>query len=143
MSAVISSTVVAVTVAELSSKRGVVAKVLSFAAVSGVGLALDVVIFLLLTEVGWRAGFANATSAFAAVSFVYFTSTRHVFSYQGRFLLPLFGAYLLYQVVAVFLASWAVDSLVGFGMSPLISKAVILPVTFTCNYTFMAFLTKT
>jgi putative flippase GtrA len=118
-------------------------KVLGFALVSGVGLAIDVGLFLILLAVSLRAGYANMLSAAAAVTFVYFVSTRHVFAYNGRFLIHLFVVYAVYQLVAVTAASWAVDLIVRLGFSPVVAKVVILPVTFTANYVFMNFLTKT
>jgi putative flippase GtrA len=124
------------------ARGDVAARVGAFALVSGVGLMLDVGIFLALTELGWRAGFANLLSAFCAVTFVYFVSTRRIFSYQGRFLFALFAVYLAYQAAAVALASWAVDSLVLAGLVPIVAKGVILPATFTANYLFMHWLTR-
>jgi putative flippase GtrA len=97
--------------AEINRKRCIrtlVAKVVGFALVSGVGLALDFGSFLLLVFAGLRPGFANLVSATAAVTFVYFVSTKQVFDYQGRFLFQLFVVYLVYQALAVGIASWAV-----------------------------------
>lgn len=117
-------------------------RVFRFALVSGAGLGLDMSLFAGLVALGLRAGFANVVSAGAAVAFVYFTSTRRVFAYRGQFLLQLFVVYVGYQVVAVSLASWAVDALVRFGTRPLLAKVMILPATFSANYLFMSFLTK-
>lgn len=118
------------------------ARVMGFALVSGVGLCLDLCLFWLLTEFGWRAGWANLLSAFTAITFVYFASARRIFSYEGSFLLPLFGLYLGYQIAAVALASWAVDALVIAGVTPILAKLIILPATFTANFVFMSWLTK-
>lgn len=116
--------------------------VLRFALVSGVGLALDFGVFLALTESGVRPGIANLISATLAVTFVYFVSAKRVFAYEGRFLLPLFLLYLGYQAIAVSAASWAVDAIALTGVLPLIAKLLILPVTFTANYLFMAYITR-
>jgi putative flippase GtrA len=118
------------------------AKVVRFGVVSGVGLGLDVCIFLALSALNVRAGIANFVSASVAVTFVYFASTRKVFRYQGQFLFRLFLAYLVYQVIAVALASGAVDGIAGLGALPIVAKLLILPVTFSSNYAFMAWLTK-
>jgi putative flippase GtrA len=114
-----------------------------FALVSALGLAIDVGLFLTLLAASLRAGYANFLSAAAAVAFVYFVSTRRVFAYKGRFLIQLFVVYAVYQIAAVTAASWVVDLIVRAGVSPLISKALILPATFSANYVFMDFLTKT
>lgn len=118
------------------------ARVFAFALVSGVGLALDFCLFLLLVEFGVRAGLANLISATAAVTFVYFASARRIFAYEGRFLLGLFLLYLGYQALAVSLASWAVDALVLAAVHPALAKAAILPLTFSANYLFMSFITR-
>lgn len=131
-----------VAVHENSSLRAAMAKVMRFALVSGVGLALDVGLFLALNAAGMRAGYANLVSAAVAVTFVYFVSTRRVFNYDGRFLLALFWVYFAYQALAVAAASWAVDALVAMELAPLLSKGLILPVTFSANYLVMDFLTK-
>lgn len=126
------------------SARRLAARVLAFGLVSGVGLALDYGLFLLLVEQGLRAGVANLISAGAAVTFVYFVSVRRIFAYQGRFLFGLFTAYALYQVAAVAAASWAVDWLVtGARLAPVWAKAAILPLTFGANFLFMSWLTRT
>jgi putative flippase GtrA len=122
--------------------RALITKVWRFALVSGAGLAIDVGLFLGLTLAGVRAGYANFISASVAVTFVYFVSTKRVFDYRGRFLVPLFALYLAYQAIAVLAASWAVDFIVLQGAPPLLSKLLILPITFATNYLFMDFLTR-
>jgi putative flippase GtrA len=117
-------------------------KLLRFAAVSGAGLAIDFGLFLWLVQLGTRPGIANAVSAAAAVTFVYFVAVRRIFSYSGTFLLPLFAAYLAYQLVGVAAASAAVDWLAANYMPAAAAKLAILPVTFCANYLFMAFLTR-
>jgi putative flippase GtrA len=126
----------------LDDARRFATRVLAFALVSGLGLALDFCLFLALVEAGARAGWANLVSASAAVSFVYFASVRRIFAYEGRFLLALFLLYLGYQALAVALASWAVDALTALLREPALAKGLILPVTFSANYLFMSFLTR-
>jgi putative flippase GtrA len=125
------------------AKRQPITKLLRFALVSGTGLALDVGLFVLLVQYGLRAGYANFISASVAVTFVYFVSTKRVFEYAGRFLLPLFLVYVGYQTLAVSAASWAVDAIVALGILPVLAKGLILPVTFSANYLFLEFLTRT
>lgn len=126
-----------------AGRPGLVSKLLRFALISGAGLALDVGLFLVFVYFGLRPGYANLISASAAVSFVYFASTKRVFEYAGRFLFTLFMAYLAYQALAITLASWAVDAIVIAGIMPVLAKGLILPVTFTANYLFLDFLTRT
>jgi hypothetical protein len=113
-----------------------------FAAVSGAGLAGDILIFLGLIEIGLPPLVANALSATCAVTWVYFASVKRIFRYRGEFLIVLFFAYVAYQVAAIAAASGTVEFLARTGMRPLTAKLVILPVTFGANYAFMAWLTR-
>lgn len=126
----------------LDHHRALIVKIAKFALVSGIGLTLDVGLFLLLISTGLRAGYANFISASTAVTFVYWASTKRVFDYQGQFLLLLFIFYLAYQVIAVVVASWAVDVIVALGVGAIFAKGLTLPVTFTANYLFLDFLTR-
>lgn len=117
-------------------------EVVRFAFVSGIGLAIDFAIFLVLIGAGASPLAANAVSGACAVTFVYFASVRRIFSYRGEFLFGLFAAYVIYQVIGVTLASLAVDYLSSRYVSPAAAKILILPVTFGANYLFMAYLTR-
>lgn len=113
-------------------------KLLRFGLVSGLGLATDVLLYVLLYRAGVAPGFANLLSASTAVTLVFVLSQRRVFRYGGRFLLPLFLGYVVYQVLAVTAASAGVAALVArAGLAPLAAKAVVTPITFACNYGFM------
>jgi putative flippase GtrA len=118
-------------------------KLLRFALVSGSRLALDVGLFVLLMHFGLCAGHANFISASAAVTFVYFVSTKRVFEIYRGLPVSAFFLYWIYQVLAVTAASWAVDAIVGLGALPILAKVLILPVTFSANYLFLDFLTRT
>jgi putative flippase GtrA len=117
-------------------------RVAGFSILSAIGLTIDLALFSLLVHFGLRPGYANLISAGLAVTFVYFSSAKKVFQYHGKFLLPLFMIYVLYQLVAVLAASFAVDRLAIAGLNPLVAKLLILPVTFTANYLSMSFLLK-
>ena len=127
---------------DFSAIRQLVIRVAGFSILSAMGLTIDIAIFSLLVHFGLRPGYANLVSAGLAVTFVYFSSAKKVFQYHGRFLLPLFLIYLLYQVAAVLAASFAVDRLAIAGFKPIIAKLLILPVTFTANYISMNFLLR-
>lgn len=117
-------------------------RILSFALVSGTGLCIDFAVFLSLIALGASSFWANAVSGTCAVTFVYFASVRRIFSYAGRFLFGLCLAYLAYQAVGVTAASLAVAYLSDNFVTPALSKVLILPVTFSANYIFMALLTS-
>ena len=118
-----------------------VERALKFAVTSGLGLGLDVGVFAALTAFGVAPGVANLISAACGVTFVYFASVRRVFSYEGERLLSLFALYVAYQVAAVAGASWAVAELARL-IWPLAAKIAILPVTFSANFLFMQFITR-
>lgn len=122
--------------------RTLLKAVWEFAIVSSVGLTIDFGVFFLLISLGLTPAIANLVSATAAVTFVYFTSAARVFSYRGRFLLPLFAGYLVYQVLAVSLASLAIGHFVSLQWSPGVAKLLILPVSFSANFLFMWLLTR-
>lgn len=125
------------------STQRLAARAIAFGLVSGMGLALDYGLFLLMVEGGLRPGWANLISAGAAVTFVYFASVRRIFAYEGKFLARLFALYAIYQVAAVAAASFAVDLLVTSAhLSPVWSKSIILPFTFGANFLFMIWLTR-
>lgn len=117
-------------------------RLLRFAFVSGIGLALDFALFLTLSAGGTPPFAANAAAGAGAVTFVYFASVRRIFSYQGGFLFGLFAAYCAYHAAGIAAASWAVTALAGQGVALLLAKLLILPVTFSANYLFMTFLTR-
>jgi hypothetical protein len=125
----------------LESLPGLTQRVIKFAVTSGLGLTLDVGIFLGLTSLGTASGWANLVSATCGVTFVYFASIYRVFSYNGERLVTLLLLYLAYQAVAVAAASWAVGVL-ALLTSPIVAKLLILPVTFTANYLFMHLITR-
>jgi hypothetical protein len=117
------------------------ARALRFGLASGIGLALDIALFLALVHSGVGAFGANIVSSAAGLTFVYCASVRRIFRYDGRFIVPLFAAYVFYHVCGTLFVSWAISGVVRLGVAPAIPKVGILPVTFTANYLFMSWLT--
>ena len=109
---------------------------LAFALVSGMGLTLDVAIYWSLCHEGVRPGLANLVSAGCGVTFVFFAASRKVFtSERDGWLVGPFAAYVAYQVVAIGLASLAVDGLDRlYDGHYLLAKGTILPVTLAVNF---------
>ena len=113
-----------------------------FGVVSGVGWALDFLVFSLFVHLGTAPALANAIGATLAVTWVYAASVRRIFRYGGASLRGTFAAYAAYQVVGIAAASWAVGALVEVvGVQPLLAKVLVTPCTFLANYLFMAWLT--
>jgi len=116
-------------------------RIVKFAGVSAAGLALDYAIYALLCELGVTPGLANLVSASAGVTFVYLASARRVFRSQRPDLHRLFVLYAGYQVVAVVLASGAVEAVVSaLDGAYLLGKTAVLPFSFTANFVFMSWL---
>lgn len=113
-----------------------VRRFLAFALVSGMGLTLDVAIYWTLCHEGLRPGIANLISAGCGVTFVFFAASRKVFETErDGFLLGPFALYAGYQVVAISLASLAVDALDRlYDGHYLLAKLTILPVTLAVNF---------
>jgi hypothetical protein len=97
--------------------------------------------FLTLVQAGVGAFAANIVSSAAGLTFVYCASVRRIFRYDGRFIVPLFAAYVFYHVCGTLFVSWAISCVVHLGVAPAIPKIGILPATFTANYLFMSWLT--
>ena len=122
--------------------RGHLSRVFRFGIVSGIGLGLDMLTFLGLVGIGFSPLHANLLSSVAGVTFVYFALVRRIFSYEGRFHLTMFSAYLTYQACGIAAGSWLVGLLAALGLLPIFAKMAILPITFSANYLFMGWLTS-
>ncbi len=132
-----------VSVLDRPGRRLFLLRLWSFGIVSATGLALDVGGFSLLVHIAHMGPLpANLISATVAVTFVFFVSARHVFRSDGHLLIIPFMIYLIYQAIAVSLASVAVAWLCHAGVLPILSKIAILPVTFIANFLVMARLTR-
>ena len=116
-------------------------EILKFAGASGAGLLLDYAIYTALCEAGLPAGWANLISASAGVTFVFLVSAHRIFDATGHFLTRLFVVYALFQLVAVTAASALVGTMTAvLDGQYLLGKTAVLPLTFTANYLFMAWL---
>ncbi len=129
---------------------------IKFVFVSGAGFLIDFTAYTILTlAFGFSVFSANCISTVPAVTFVFFTSVIKVFSGK-KSRVPLWAKYLIYfvyQAVLVFCVSkvgtalnmWVVgvfNSGIIFKYSKIISKIAITPITMTCNYFVMKFLTE-
>ncbi len=120
------------------------AALLKFAGASGAGLVLDFAVYTALNEAGVRPGIANLVSAACGVTFVFLVSAHRIFETDGdRFLGRLFAFYATYQVVAIVLASLAVDGVTSLlDGAYLAGKLAVLPVTFAANFLFTSWLLR-
>ena len=105
-----------------------------FGLVSGVGLAIDLTLFLTLVRAGVGPFVANILSSGTALTFVYCMSVRRIFRYDGRFIVPLFAAYVLYHACGTLVVSEVISKLIHAGVAPVLAKVGILPATFGANW---------
>ncbi len=116
--------------------------IIRFGFVSGIGWLIDFCLFVLVGWLGVPVWAANMVGATVAVLFVFFASVRHVFEYDGGYLLGKLIAYIVYQVIAIIAASLFIDTLTHwFGLAPVLAKVLVTPLTFYANFQFMSLLT--
>src|SRR5207253_5792511 len=118
-----------------------VRRALRFGLVSGAGLAIDLTLFLALVRAGVGPFAANILSSATALTFVYCVSVRRIFHYDGRFIVPLFAAYVLYHVCGTLAVSAVVSALVHACVAAGLAQVGILPAAFIANYLVMSWLT--
>lgn len=115
---------------------------LKFGVISGLGWMIDFSIFVALGALGFIPGVANGIAATVAVTFVYFSSLRPIFKYEGHYMMRKLMSYWLYQLIAVALASIAVNFLADAGLHSVLAKIVVTPFTFLANFLFMRWLAE-
>lgn len=121
---------------------GMKVMLLKFGLISGLGWIIDFSIFTLLCSLGLIPGVANGIAVTVAVTFVYFASLRPIFQYHGRYLFRKLCAYWLYQLLAVAVASVAVNAIAAHVAHPVVAKVLVTPLTFMANYLFMRWLAE-
>ena len=116
--------------------------ILKFAVVSGSGWLIDFSIFTFLNFIGFPVWLANFLGATTAVIFVFLVSVRNVFRYGGDYILYKLIKYVIYQFVAISVASILIDFIaMQFNTPPLIAKIIVTPLTFYANFLFMGYIT--
>lgn len=143
------------------------ARIGKFGVVSGLGLAMDFSVSVVLRELGAHPFVANLIGAACAVTFVFFASIRHVFAAQPARRGQKYAAYMLWQAAAVPAASlviammtpmgeslaatgarhleqWGLDPIARIAARPsagfFLAKCAFTPVTFYANFLFMGWL---
>lgn len=133
-----------------------------FALISGIGWMLDIGVTLGLVAAGSDVMVANMIGAGLAVSFVFIAAQRHVFFAEDRSLVGFFAVYLVWQVMAITAASFAIDQLAAFlsscgagafaqracgllgdpTLAAGIAKVAVTPITMYLNFLFMGWLSE-
>ena len=116
-------------------------KLFGFTIFSGLGFAIDFGIFSFLIYLDTPIFISNITAGFFAVSFVYFTSAKHVFNYRNNFLLIKFIAYIIFNAFRIYFLSLLIVFLTdSLELAPIFPKVLVLPVSLYMNFIFMNFL---
>lgn len=131
-------------------------KAVKFFFTSGIGFVLDFCSYTYMTQkMDLGVLHANFISSLIGATFVFFVSTHKIFNSQkSRLPLPMkYFAYIVYQLLLISLVSllgeqinllihahFQCDLLLRY--SKLMCKVVITPVTMTCNFLVMRFLSE-
>ena len=116
-------------------------KLFGFTIFSGLGFAIDFGIFSILIYLNISVFISNIVAGFFAVSFVYFTSARHIFDHHNKFLLLKFIIYIIFNIFRVYFLSLIIVFLtVSLELAPIFPKILVLPVSLYTNFLFMNFL---
>ena len=120
---------------------------------SGIGWLIDMTIFIILTSLSVSEVIANLFSSFVAVTFVYFASTKKLFTNSNKKfnLKQKYIVYFVYQFFMISISSIVIGALsnlitnittIAFLLSykKIISKIIVTPFTMVINFIFMRFL---
>ena len=131
----------------------VFSQIVRFVGISGIGWLIDVSVFSLLGLWSANLFFNNVISSFCGLTFVFVFATKKVF--RSRSVVPLWGKYVLYvayQCVLIYFVSCLLAQLDVFlgtaagqyelvhglkGMTALLAKVLVTPVTMICNFIVM------
>lgn len=126
----------------VETARVLIRTLVSFAGVSGIGLALDFSIFQSLVLLGLHPSSANAISSAAGITFVYFASVRRIFKYEGHFLIAKWLTYICYEALLIAIVSITIGRLSeDLHAKAWLIKIGVTPLTFLANFIFMSWLT--
>ena len=130
-------------------------KAIKFTFVSGIGFIIDFIIYNILTLIFHiNVGISNMISSLVGVTFVFFTSTKHIFenNTSNIKLKYKYLIYVVYQIVLILVASRVIIIFKNFFISSnimlvakyakILAKICITPFTLTINYFVMKKLTK-
>ena len=128
---------------------------IKFTVVSGIGFIIDFIIYNILTLIFHiNVGISNMISSLVGVTFVFFTSTKHIFenNTSNIDLKYKYLIYVIYQIILILCASRVIIIFKNFFDSSnidlvvkyakVLAKIFITPFTLTINYFVMKKLTK-
>ncbi len=116
-------------------------KLFGFTIFSGFGFVIDFGIFSILIYLNISVFVSNIAAGFFAVSFVYFSSAKHIFINHNKFFLAKFIIYIIFNIFRVYVLSLLVVFLTGsLELAPIFPKILVLPASLYANFLFMNFL---
>ena len=109
-----------------------------FGIIAGISLIIDFFFYFFLIKI-LSVFISNIISTFIGISLDYFLSTSkkiNLFYVKGKKKYNFYFIYILYIVVIILGISYAIDLLNSFIDRPLLSKIVLIPLSFLLNYFF-------
>lgn len=109
-----------------------------FGFISALGLMIDCSIFYFLLKIDDNIFFQNYISSLTAIIFVYLLSNKYL-SKEAKITSNSFKliVWVIYQIVNITFFSWLIAMVYNFGINPLISKVIVIFLSFTANYFMM------
>ena len=83
--------------------------------------------------------FSNIIASFIGVTLDYFISTSkrvNLFNYEKSKKFKFYIFYLIYIALLIIFASWLIELINIYLKMPIISKLIVIPISFTLNYLF-------
>jgi len=83
--------------------------------------------------------FSNIIASFIGVTLDYFISTSkrvNLFNYERSKKFKFYIFYLIYIALLIIFASWLIELINIYLKMPIISKLIVIPISFTLNYLF-------
>ena len=138
------------------STENLLRKAVRFLFTSGIGFILDFIAYTLLTQLlDFSVLKANFISSLIGATFVFIVSTHKIFeSSNSQVSIYLkYAAYILYQLLLIYLVSLLGEAIntfiighISFRLivrsSKLICKVLITPITMTCNFFVMRYVSE-
>ena len=109
---------------------------IKFGLISGVGLLIDVTIYLILVKKNISVNYSSALGSICAIVFVYWASSFILTNKLERNKIK-FISWIGYQAINIVFFSNIVNFLYLFGMGLASAKLTTIPISFICNYIFI------
>jgi putative flippase GtrA len=109
---------------------------MKFGLISGIGLLIDLTIYLILVKKNISVSNSSAVGSICAIFFVYWASSLMLINKLERNKIK-FISWIGYQAINIVIFSNIVNFLYLFGMGLTAAKLTTIPISFICNYIFI------